>query len=986
MNCFQKLKKGTWSAFVVLCCITTALFADTISLTSPPTTIVVEKDAPASVRFAGGELQAYLQKITGKKFDIMSVPAVNAANIFLGKSRYSAQAKINTSKLAVYGYIIKAVHGNLYILGNDSKDKSSEKLFALRKDLDGYFRDGWQYSLEKWDFDMGTTVGVWRFLETLGVRWLFPGDLGECLPNKTSIEIAADLAIQKAPHFKSRVIYGNNWPKKDKPSQIWHYIYPEEGEELHWSGNNNMLWILRQGGANKFIAMNHRPPRHLWYKRFGNSHPEYFALRNDGKRNIPSQTHVSRFSLCYSSKGMYEETMKDVDAFFSGKRPNIRGIGGHGSFKNNNGWMAEAAYGNTFSLLPHDTYAPCTCKECQKQIDESKPIAGQLSNLVWGFVKKVADANAKKFPGDYFTNLAYSAYSLPPDNIKKLPDNVLVVLCMSNANNVISAVNPEYMKNMFALSDEWMTYTNHKPAYWLHFLYRWNRSQRKYIPMLIPTHLGKFFKEIAKRSENVKIEVDRNSRTYEFINRYVLYKLMWDPQLDAKQLRDDFILHYFGPEAYAEMKKLLGEVEQDCMKIAASNASNYTVYTEYFNREALNRYKTQMNTAIKMIKEPMSLKRATLFQKFFFGAMEIGLNNFEKKFKGALKSNILICTKTKDKITLDGEFTEQAWQDVPKWDFYQNVTASKMEMANVKLLYDNDYLYFAFNLQDLNRAKHAQNNRFGDIGICLDSNSDKNSYYKVQLFSNGKMQDMLYQGDGEPPHEAWESHAKYAIKLLKDAWQAEVAIPRKRLGVNQNIPPKKWRINLYYNMAAPPRQGRCFHSSTSSIMIGDFNQPGLFSGLAFAHYQQRFNLLPNASFENGQDNKLTSWKMGDGGKQLKTEKAIDGNAVISLIRTKKDFHGAAQSVKFSVKPGVFFEYMGKHQGTSGRVALFFYDKNGKGIPNTALSTYVSGFSNWKSFRISGAIPEKATAVIAELRCWSYQKPILFDDVKFVSEK
>jgi len=973
-----------WALTMILSGITTVVFAGSISITSPPATIVVEKKAPPSVRFAGGELQSYLQKITGKKFNIASVPVAKAANIFLGKSKYSAQAKIDTRKLSAYGYIITVVNGNLYILGNDSTDKAGEQLFELRKNLDGQLSDTNEYSLDHWDFDMGTAVGVWRFLEKIGVRWLFPGTLGESIPSHESIALPDSFEIQKAPHFISRVIYGNRWLKKDEPSSIWHYIYPEEGEQLHWSGNNNMLWILRQGGATKFLAMNHRPNRHAWDGRFGSKHPEYFALRDDGKRNIPSQTHLPRYSLCYSSLGMFHESMEDIDAFFRGEKPQTRGIFYHKSSSNNNGWLAEAAYKDTFSLLPHDTYAPCVCKECQKYIDYSKPFPKQLSNLIWGFVKKIGDANIKKFPHKYFINLAYSAYSLPPDNIEKLPDNIIVGLCMYHANNIVSAANPDYMKNLLALSDEWMAYTNNPPAYWLHFLYRWNRKPRKYIPMLFPRHLGAFFKEIAKRSKNLKIEVDRNSRMYELINRYVLYKLMWDPQLDAGKVSDDFIFHYFGADAFPLMKKLLGDVEQNCTKIASSNASNYDVYKNYFNRENIDCYQKQMADAMKIIVDPIQLQRARLFQKFFFGAMELGLNDFEKSFSGSQKSNIIISTETKNKLKMDGNFDEPDWQNIPNWDFYQNITAQRIKFANVKLLYDENDLYFAFTLNGPNRERYALSHQFGNVEICLDSNNDEDSYYKIQLTSDNKMRDMFYQGGGEPPHEAWNSHAKYAVKLLPNGWQAEIAVPRKQLKLNPKKSLEKCRINLCYNMAAP--EGRAQHSSTSSIMIGDFNQPGLFSTLAFAKNKSLDNLLKNPSFENGKDNKVVGWNSPSTCKRMEMKQAPDGNAVMCLIKGEQQSLCDTLSNKMPVKPEVFFEFTGKHQGSNGSIYVLFYDKNGKLLPNTTVTTYANSSSIWHSFKLSGVIPPGTVNAAILLRSWSTSKQLLFDDLKFMSEK
>ena len=965
---------------------TARLAGKEIDIASPPAVIVVEQDAPPPVHFAGGELKSFLETMTAKEFTISPIPVPSASNIFLGKSKYSKQAGINTDELPAYGYIIKADKGDLYILGNDSSHKSSERLFELRKDLDGRFKDQWQYSQCKWDFDMGTAVGVWRFLETLGVRWLFPGPLGEYIPKKKSIRLSSSINIQQSPYFKMRLIGGNRWFKEDAPNSTSHYIFSDEGQRLQWSGNKNMLWILRQGGAAKYMAINHRPNRHFWASRFGNSNPEYFALLKSGKRNIPWITNTSRFSLCNSSEGMFEETQRDIDAFFAGKSPASRGIRNHDSFSHNRGWISPAAYGNTFSLLPHDTFAPCVCKKCQVLVDSSQPFSGQLSDSVWDFVKRTAETAARKHPDKYFTCLAYSSYSQPPRAFKKLPDNVIVGLCMYKANNIVSAANPEYMQNLLELSDQWSEYSDNKPFYWFHFLYRWNRMPRKYIPMLLPEHLGTFFRAVAKRSEDVHIEIDLNSKTYEFINRYVMYKLLWDPELDAGKVRDDFILHCFGPEAFASMARLLGDVESSCTQIAASGTSRFQIYKQVFNHKQVEDYQNRMNAALNIIKDPMQRKRAVLFEKYFFGAMRSGLDEFEKTFSKATTSNVLISTETKDNIELDEEIGEPAWRKAPKWDFYESTVGGKMNLADVKLLHDDSYLYFLFDLRGPNRVDHAENGRFGRVEICLDPNHDRDSYYKIQISGDGKMRDMFYQGGGEPPHEAWSSHAKYALTLRENGWSIKVVIPRASLGSDQNSPAAIWGINLCYIMAARPRQDRWQHSSTSPVMIGDLDQPDLFAALRFEQQRARFNLLRNSSFEEADDDKVVDWKSKAGGKRIIIKDAVDGNAAMSLIRPDKDSTSSVTSSKLTVKPGSFFEFTGSHRGINGSVYVLFYDKHGKSLPDAALTTYASVSTVWKPFRISGVIPPKAEKAMILLRSWSFEKTVLYDDLEFISEQ
>ncbi|MEI3003284.1 MAG: hypothetical protein V8T87_01490, partial [Victivallales bacterium] len=145
-------------------------------------------------------------------------------------------------------------------------------------------------------------------------------------------------------------------------------------------------------------------------------HPEYFALRKDGRRySDPKMPHPGQ--LCLSNPGIRNEIFLDVRSYLKGENAAVRGIKGPG---NGSSYWASPGFQPGFAnLMPQDAFQPCNCKECQKYFDKGN-LGG--SNLVWEMTAEIANRiKAEKIPG-YLTQMAYHFYSIVPD--VEVPDNV----------------------------------------------------------------------------------------------------------------------------------------------------------------------------------------------------------------------------------------------------------------------------------------------------------------------------------------------------------------------------------------------------------------------------------------------------------------------------------------------------------------------------------------------------------------------------------
>lgn len=139
----------------------------------------------AEEREASAELMTYLGKMTGAAFE--QVPEKDVAGkpaIFLGATEAAAKAGISAGKLDRDGFIIKAVGGNLYLVGHDA---------------------------------VATELGTHFFLQRYGgVRWYIPLEIGECVPSRPTFAVSDKLNDTQEPAWKSRL-----WSSVARMDPMW---------------------------------------------------------------------------------------------------------------------------------------------------------------------------------------------------------------------------------------------------------------------------------------------------------------------------------------------------------------------------------------------------------------------------------------------------------------------------------------------------------------------------------------------------------------------------------------------------------------------------------------------------------------------------------------------------------------------------------------------------------------------------------------------
>lgn len=248
--------------------------------------VVIPENAQPSVKVASEELVYHLERASGAKLPVYTEKAVPASakggGIYLGGC---GKRIVDPSTLPPAGYLIKAEENALYIVGNDRDT--------------GPVGSSWH---AVWH---GTLWGVYEFLETqMGVRWIWPGELGEVIPRKATIQMPPG-ELRGAPKLR----FTDLTARRSKYTKA-NWSDPRN-EERYWQAESRFLLRHRIGST---VNMNYSHEFGQWWKKYGKTHPEYFALTNSGKRGpLPGTpdwgTHL--IDMCISNPAFHRQILAD---------------------------------------------------------------------------------------------------------------------------------------------------------------------------------------------------------------------------------------------------------------------------------------------------------------------------------------------------------------------------------------------------------------------------------------------------------------------------------------------------------------------------------------------------------------------------------------------------------------------------------------------------------------------------------------------------
>jgi hypothetical protein len=271
---------------LMLCLVLTGCgVADvTLARDGQPVATIVTPDSPVHVvRYAAEELQAHVQLASGATLPIVresEAGDVASPRVFIGATQAAAGAGIDLAALPPEGWVIRTVDGDLYLAGSD--------------------RSGYELYAPVW---AGSLWATYELLEQdLGVRWLWPGELGTHVPEVEMITIAeADRSGH--PRMLQRNLRSamSNFAKTSPEGTM-------ESEYYKRAQHDERVWLrrMRMGSS---VQLTYGHAFTTYWERFGETHPEFFNLLPNGKRE--PLAHPKYISMSVAEPALHRQIVDE---------------------------------------------------------------------------------------------------------------------------------------------------------------------------------------------------------------------------------------------------------------------------------------------------------------------------------------------------------------------------------------------------------------------------------------------------------------------------------------------------------------------------------------------------------------------------------------------------------------------------------------------------------------------------------------------------
>lgn len=713
---------------------------------APDVEIVVAPDAFLTTKYAADALQTYLNRRLNAGVPIVNSPDPAKTSLILGINKWSKKAGIDERKLCRDAFIIKTAGKDVYILGRDD----------AKADL---------RSNDKWGGVWGTLnehatlFGVYDFLERFGgVRFYFPNELGIYMPENKAMEIP-EIDIFDRPDFEARnvSVYSGQWEdEKTKADPFSSTISPQK---------NIYSKMLRL--QTKYVPNCHGLRALRLDVRFGKSHPEYFALRSDGRRYCDPSMMFSP-QLCYSGK-LTDVIAEDALAIIRNQPPASRGVPGKE-------WSpSEHLPGVVFGMMPQDAWQNCRCEACSKELATLQ----STSNFMWRKTAEVAGRIKKELGRGYVSQMAYYPYHLVPET--DIPDNVLVMVA---AKGPWSVAQPQLLKGDNERILAWNRKINGKTWLW-NYAGKFGNLNMPGIPSTSPRSVAKYYQSHKDNIYGAFMESETDKLIYNYLTYYLFSKVAWDNNADADAILKEHHALMFG-KAAPVMGKIFDEIEnkwvhqiggrtvETVLGPKGAPPSENELWMKVYTKQHIAQMISQFDEAEKLAaNEPGALKRVKYIRKEFLdpviaaSAKYLERNNTLGSFRAGLPATLYL----------------QPFQG-------KNPELLK---TSVKVSSDSEFLNLIFDCEEPETAKTVAPERKTDdpdiwkdnnVEIFLDPGGERKGFYQIMVNSKGALTDQYCTalGSNTQGDLNWNSGAQIKTETVPSGWKAVIRIPLKSFG------------------------------------------------------------------------------------------------------------------------------------------------------------------------------------------------------------
>jgi hypothetical protein len=354
---------------------------------------IVIPDEPLPVhKFAAEELQYHIERSSSAKLPIRherDVATDDSGCVYLGPCRRAAQRGVSNEGLRPNGFRIRLANGSLHLAGDDSRGPviATNSIASLHNN----------------QTHVGTLFAVYEFLEVqLGVRWLWPGRLGEVIPKHRSIVVDRwdETHEPRLVHTRMRDYgfrYIGGWASQRAARQYTLDV-------ARWMRRHRMAIGVDMDASHAFTR---------WWDEYGKEHPDWFALRPNDERGPGGNPQFVQ--MCVSQPPLW----KEIVARWKKSRPSAAPSGRHQKFLKRGplpSHLIDVSENDSDGSTPS-----CSCEACRAWDGPGGHLSDRYAKF-WLAVQREAE---KIRPNAQIITIAYDSYYQPPKETK-LNDRIII--------------------------------------------------------------------------------------------------------------------------------------------------------------------------------------------------------------------------------------------------------------------------------------------------------------------------------------------------------------------------------------------------------------------------------------------------------------------------------------------------------------------------------------------------------------------------------
>lgn len=455
---------------------------------------------------AASELQSILEKISGAKLPIVRVK----------------DAKIPEGKVVLIGTELARKQG----LDDRIQKLDRDGLIALAKG-DALMLTGRRAR--------GTLFAAYEFLESLGCRWVMPGEFGELYPSLKSVTTAID-TLQNPSHSE----------------RYWWCTHGPGKEYAQWTLRNKGTYV--KGPGDPVIAQSHALAGPLGW---GAKNPKYAVKQ---MRKVEEKKKAADGSM------VTETVEKEVDVLPDEYYASADGkVNKHvPNFSNPKTWELYADYYiDYFNRNPLANYVSISAED--GLVVDEHPLSAKLrsndfdfamgafcaTDQLWFFHNRVIEMVTKVHPTKKFGVLVYSNNMMPP-RIEHVHPNMALVFAPLGISPLTALGDPKERTNVAYKEwfDDWMAQARAVKAESYYYDYEpmgfcWNMA------MICPRWgiIGKNYPYFHKQGLTGHTTQGHDDWASSGLDNYLMQRLYWDVNKPYKEIIADYCRARFGRAA-----------------------------------------------------------------------------------------------------------------------------------------------------------------------------------------------------------------------------------------------------------------------------------------------------------------------------------------------------------------------------------------------------------------------------------------------------